>query len=51
MDIRPQPGRIVEWAEATSLLETEGPTIDLPPWHYGLRLRRIGAVRGGPATR
>jgi SAM-dependent methyltransferase len=49
MDIRPQPGRIVEWAEASGLLETEGPTIDLPPWHYGLRLRRSGAVRRGPA--
>jgi hypothetical protein len=22
------------------LLEAEGPAIDLPPWHYGLRLRR-----------
>jgi SAM-dependent methyltransferase len=49
MDIRPQPGRIVEWAEATGLLEVEGPTIDLPPWHYGLRLRRSGASRGETA--
>jgi SAM-dependent methyltransferase len=40
MDIRPQAGRIVEWAEATGLLETEGAAIELPPWHYGLRLRR-----------
>ena len=40
MDIRPEPGRIVEWAESTGLLEAEEATIDLPPWHYGLRLRR-----------
>jgi SAM-dependent methyltransferase len=45
MDIRPQPGRIVEWAGATGLLEAEGATMDLPPWHYGLRLRRSGALR------
>ena len=45
MDIRPQPGRIVEWAEATGLLEAEGPAVDLPPWHYGLRLRQSGALR------
>jgi hypothetical protein len=45
MDIRPEPGRIVEWAEGTGLLEAEGLTIDLPPWHYGLRLRRNSAFR------
>jgi hypothetical protein len=25
------------------LLEVEWPVIDLPPWHYGLRLKRKGA--------
>jgi SAM-dependent methyltransferase len=46
MEIRPQPERIVEWAEQTGLLEVEGPVIDLPPWHFGLRLRRgKGAAR------
>jgi SAM-dependent methyltransferase len=40
MDIRPGPERIVEWAEQTGSLGVEGPTIDLPPWHYGLVLRR-----------
>lgn len=49
MDIRPAPERIVEWAEETGLLGLDGATIDLPPWHYGLRLRRSGALRGGPA--
>jgi hypothetical protein len=33
------------------LLGGRGPAIDLPPWHYGLRLRRSGAVRGGPVGR
>jgi SAM-dependent methyltransferase len=44
MEIRPQPERIVGWAEETGLLEVEGGTIDLPPWHYGLRLRRQEAL-------
>jgi SAM-dependent methyltransferase len=43
LGIRPRPEQITEWAEETGLLETEGPVIDLPPWHYGLRLRRGGA--------
>jgi SAM-dependent methyltransferase len=41
MEIRPRPEEIVEWAARTGLLEAEGPPIDLPPWHYGLRLRRL----------
>ncbi len=45
MEIRPRPERIVEWAEQTGLLEVEGPVIDLPPWHYGLQLKRR-EVRG-----
>ena len=40
MEIRPRPEQIVGWAKETGLLEAEGPVIDLPPWHYGLRLRR-----------
>lgn len=40
IEIRPKPEEIAEWAKATELLEPEGPVIDLPPWHYGLRLRR-----------
>ncbi len=39
-----EPERIVEWAEQTGLLEPEGLMIDLPPWHYGLCLRRAGAA-------
>ena len=38
--IRPRPEQIVEWAGQTGLLEAEGPPVALPPWHYGLRLRR-----------
>ncbi len=40
MEIRPKPEQILEWAELTGLLEAEGPVIELPPWHYGFRLRR-----------
>ncbi len=42
LDIRPRPEHILNWAAATGLLAAAGPVIDLPPWHYGLRLRRAG---------
>lgn len=41
MDIRPRPERIAAWAEATGKLERESKVIDLPPWHYGWRFRRV----------
>lgn len=37
LDIRPRPEQIVEWA-AQAGLESVGDPMDLPPWHYGLRL-------------
>jgi SAM-dependent methyltransferase len=40
LEIRPRPEQIAGWAAETGLLAAEGPVIDLPPWHYGLRLRR-----------
>ena len=40
MDIRPRPEQIVEWAKRTGLLASPGPVLDLPPWHYGIRLHR-----------
>ena len=42
MEIRPRPEQIMLWGEETGVLKAEGPTIELPPWHYGLRLRRRG---------
>ncbi len=42
MDIRPRPEQIMAWAEGTGQLERSGQVIDLPPWHYGLRLQRRG---------
>ncbi len=41
MEIRPRPEQIMDWAHQTKLLALEGSVIHLPPWHYGLRLRRI----------
>jgi SAM-dependent methyltransferase len=38
--IRPRPDQIRLWAETTGLLATSGATLDLPPWHYGVRLLR-----------
>ena len=40
MDIRPRPEHILDWAAQSGLLEPAGPVLDLPPWHYGLRLKR-----------
>jgi SAM-dependent methyltransferase len=40
MEIRPRPEQVLAWARETRLLETDCSVIDLPPWHYGLRLRR-----------
>lgn len=42
MEIRPRPEQIFDWARQTELLESVGTILDLPPWHYGLRLRRLG---------
>jgi SAM-dependent methyltransferase len=39
LDVRPRPEQILDWASKTALLEPVGPVLDLPPWHYGLRLR------------
>lgn len=36
LDIRPRPEQIVGWAAEAGL--EAGDVIDLPPWHYGLRL-------------
>ncbi len=50
MEIRPRPEQIGEWAAQTGLLKPDGLMIDLPPWHYGYRLRRptvAGAERKG----
>lgn len=41
MTIRPQPDQIARWAEQTKLLEPVGGVIDLPPWHYGWRFKRL----------
>ena len=40
LEIRPRPAQILDWALQTKLLEPASPMLDLPPWHYGLRLRR-----------
>jgi len=40
LDIRPKPEQIIGWAEQSGRFAIEGESIDLPPWHYGLRFRR-----------
>jgi SAM-dependent methyltransferase len=37
LDTRPKPEQIIEWANGVGL--EAGEVIDLPPWHYGFRLR------------
>ena len=36
LDMRPRPEQVVEWATEVGL--HAGEVIDLPPWHYGLRI-------------
>ena len=40
LDIRPRPEQIIAWSSQAGLLALTGEVLDLPPWHYGLRLRR-----------
>jgi len=39
--IRPQPEQVIAWAQLNPSLRAIGRPIDLPPWHYGLRLTRL----------
>lgn len=39
LNIRPRPEQIVEWAAELGLQACE--EIDLPPWHYGLRISGV----------
>jgi SAM-dependent methyltransferase len=39
LEIRPRPEQIIAWARETGRLQPSSGQIDLPPWHYGLRLR------------
>lgn len=40
MEIRPRPERIVEWAGEAGLAAALEGILDLPPWHFGIRLER-----------
>jgi SAM-dependent methyltransferase len=42
LEIRPLPEQIVAWAEEAGLTPV-GDVLDLPPWHYGLRLQRASS--------
>jgi SAM-dependent methyltransferase len=48
---RPKPELIIEWARETSILRAVGGPIDLPPWHYGLRLARLDEQTNEKDTR
>jgi SAM-dependent methyltransferase len=40
LEIRPTPQQILEWVLATGSFGSRETTLDLPPWHYGLRFIR-----------
>jgi SAM-dependent methyltransferase len=42
LSIRPRPEQVVAWAQATGELRAAGSAIELPPWHFGLKLLRLG---------
>jgi SAM-dependent methyltransferase len=39
LEIRPRPEQIIAWGAEVGL-QPVGGTLDLPPWHFGLRLAR-----------
>lgn len=45
LDIRPRPEQIIEWGKQFDL-KLVGDVIDLPPWHYGLRLIKSSPTIG-----
>ena len=49
LDIRPRPEDCIRWAEAAALHPTENGAVDLPPYHYGLVLRKRTEVSGHTA--
>jgi SAM-dependent methyltransferase len=46
MEIRPRPEQIVEWAGQAELVAADSTVLDLPPWHYGIRLQRKASPTG-----
>lgn len=38
LSIRPRPGQVIAWGAELGL--EAGEVLDLPPWHYGVRLRK-----------
>ena len=44
LSIRPKPEQVLAWAQATGELCAAESTIELPPWHYGLKLLRLGEL-------
>lgn len=40
LEIRPQPEQIAAWAVEAGVA-ADGPSFALPPWHYGVKLRRL----------
>ena len=42
LSIRPRPEQVIEWAHRTGVLTIDDEARILPPWHFGLTLRRTG---------
>lgn len=42
--IRPKPEQILEWADGVGGLALAEPPLMLPPWHYGVALRRTSVA-------
>lgn len=41
LSIRPRPDQILTWAQATGALQRDSMVLELPPWHWGLRIRKV----------
>lgn len=49
LDIRPRPEDCLPWACKAGLRPAGNGVVDLPPYHYGLMLRKQGGAAGGDA--
>jgi hypothetical protein len=47
LDIRPRPQDCIRWAEEAALRPPGNDVIDLPPYHYGLVLKKYCETKKG----
>jgi hypothetical protein len=46
MGIRPRPEQVEKWAMDAGFQQSAAGIIDMPPYHYGMAMRKPGSMRG-----